>query len=279
MIINHNASAAFASRELRFHGARNAQSIERLSSGLRINSAGDDASGLALAEKLQTQIRGLRQADRNIQSAISFIQTTESYLQGTQDSLQRIRELAVQSANGIYSLGDRAQIQVEVSMLVDEISRIASQAEFNRLNMLTGRFAPGALEIMQFHIGANENQNVQVHIGNMSAEGLGLRGEANNTSISTVATANETIGIVDNALDTVVKQRADLGAYQNRFEIAQKSIAVAAENMQAAESYIRDVDMVEELSEYVKNQMLTQTTTAMLAQANTQPEIVLQLLG
>ncbi len=279
MIINHNASAAFASRVLRFHQKKGAQGIERLSSGLRINNAGDDSSGLALAEKLQTQVRGLKQADRNIQSAISFIQTTESYLQGTQDSLQRIRELAVQSANGIYSVSDRAQIQVEVSMLVDEISRISSQAEYNRLNMLTGRFASGTENVMQFHIGANQNQNVQVFIGNMSAEGLGLISETSRASISTVVAANETIGMVDNALDIVIKQRADLGAYQNRFEVAQRSIAIAAENMQAAESYIRDVNMVEELSEYVKNQILTQATTAMLAQANTQPDIVLQLLG
>jgi len=281
MIIKYNASAAFANRELRFRTLDNTRNIERLSSGMRINRAGDDASGLSLSEKLRTQVRGLHRADRNIQDAISFIQTTEAYIQETQNILQRIRELSIQSANGIYSDSDRNQIQTEVSILVDEIDRVASYAEFNRLNMLTGRFAEGGPDIMQFHIGANQDQSVQVFIGNMSAKALGLRSDQADASvsISTVTAANNSIGIVDKALDKVLKQRADLGAYQNRFTFTQKSIAVAAENMAAAESQIRDTDMASELVDFVKNQVLTQTNMAMLAQANTQSETVLQLLG
>lgn len=282
MIINHNASAAFATRELRFRQMANMQNIERLSSGLRINRAGDDASGLALAEKLRTQVRGLHQADRNIQSAISFIQTAEGYLQETQGALQRIRELSIQAANGIYSDSDRNQIQVEVSLLVDEIDRISMQAEFNRLRLLTGRFAADGPDIMQFHVGANQDQSVQVFIGNMSAQSLGLQdaaGTPSPVSISTASTANTAIGVVDNALDRVLQQRAELGAYQNRFGYTQRSVAVAAENLQAAESQIRDVNMADEVVDFVKNQILTQANTAMLAQANAQSEVVLQLLG
>ncbi len=281
MIINHNASASFARRELKFHAIDNSTSIERLSSGLRINRAGDDASGLALSEKLRTQVRGLRQAERNIEDAISFIQTTESYLQGSMDVLQRIRELAIQSANGIYSAEDRKQIQVEVSLLVDEVNRISSHAEFNGLKMLDGTFAENGEQIMQFHIGANEAQSVRVFIGDMSARGLGLVDNAGGAtlSISTPTAANSSLGSVDTALNQLLKQRAELGAYQNRMQMVQRSIAVAAENLAAAESNIRDTNIANEVSNFVRGQILMQASMAMLAQANTQPEIALQLLG
>lgn len=284
MIINHNTSAAFASRTLNFRQGAIQSNIEKLSSGMRINRAGDDASGLAVSEKLRSQIRGLNQAERNIQDAVSFIQTTEGYLQNTQDILHRIRELSVQSANGIYSAEDRMQIQVEVSQLVDEVNRIASQAQFNGMNVLTGAFARNSVigQIMQFQVGANMDQNEQVFIGTMTARALGLedfQGQGGTISISTPEVANRTIGIVDSALKQVNHQRADLGAYQNRFEIAQQGVAIASENMQAAESRIRDTDMASEVVDFVKNQILVQANTAMLAQANTQPQSVLQLLG
>ncbi len=284
MIINHNTSAAFASRTLNARQDQIQGNIEKLSSGMRINRAGDDASGLAVSEKLRSQIRGLNQAERNIQNAVSFIQTSEGYLQNTQDILHRIRELSVQSANGIYTAEDRMQIQVEVSQLVDEVNRIASHAQFNGMNMLTGSFARDSAvgQIMQFQVGANMDQNEQVFIGTMTARSLGLadmQGEGGIVSISTPELANRTIGVVDTALRQVNRQRADLGAYQNRFEIAQQGVAIASENLAAAESRIRDTDMASQVVDFVKNQILVQANTAMLAQANTQPQSVLQLLG
>ncbi len=284
MIINHNISAQYASRQLSSRTMEVNNNIESLSSGLRINRAGDDASGLAVSEKLRSQIRGLNQASRNIQDAVSFIQTTEGYLQTTQDILHRVRELAVQSANGIYTAEDRAQIQVEVSQLVDEVNRIASHAQFNGLNMLTGRFSTDTAtgEIMQFQVGANVDQNEQVFIGTMTAAALGLEGAQGAEgiiSISTPEESNRAIGTVDAALRVVNRQRADLGAYQNRFEMAQEGVDIAAENLQAAESQIRDVNMASEVVDFTKNQILVQSSTAMLAQANIQPQSVLQLLG
>ncbi len=283
MIINHNMSALYASRSLNVRGGALQKNIEKLSSGMRINRAGDDASGLAVSEKLRSQIRGLNQAKKNIQNGVSFIQTTEGYLQETQDILHRVRELAVQSANGIYSDEDRMQIQVEVSQLVDEVNRIASHAQFNGMNMLTGNFAKDSVTngIMQFQVGANMDQSERVYIGTMTAQALGLQGAQGDTgtiTISSVESSNQAIGVVDNALKQVSKQRADLGAYQNRFEMASKGVAIAAENLQAAESRIRDVDMADEMVQYTKNQILVQAGTAMLAQANTEPQSVLKLL-
>ena len=285
MIINHNMSAEYANRVLKFQNREVNKNIEKLSSGLRINRAGDDASGLAVSEKLRSQIRGLNQAERNIENAVSFIQATEGYLGESHDILHRLRELAVQSANGIYSDEDRMQIQVEVSQLVDEINRIASHAQFNGMNTLTGAFADptrGGTEIrsMYFQVGANMDQRERVFIGTLTAQALGLQSAqaGESISISTPDQANRAIGLVDAAMTVVSRQRADLGAYQNRFEIAAKGVAVAAENMQAAESLIRDTDMAAETVQFVKNQILAQAGTAMLAQANLQGQTVLQLL-
>ncbi|MCL2704879.1 MAG: flagellin [Spirochaetaceae bacterium] len=283
MIINHNMSALYANRQLGISGGDLEKNIEKLSSGLRINRAGDDASGLAVSEKMRSQIRGLNQAERNIQNGVSFIQATEGYLQETQDILHRIRELSIQSANGIYSDEDRMQIQVEVSQLVDEVNRIASHAQFNGMNILTGSFARDSAvgRVMTLHVGANMDQAETIFIGTMTAKALGLINEQSPNgmvSISSPQSANMTIGIVDNAMKVVNKQRADLGAYQNRFEMASKGVAIAAENLQSAESRIRDVDMASEMVQYVKNMILNQAGTAMLAQANTKAESVLQLL-
>jgi flagellin len=286
MIINHNMSAAYASRLLKGREVEINKNIEKLSSGMRINKAGDDASGLAVSEKLRAQIRGLNQASKNMSNAISFIQTTEGYLQETQDVLHRIRELSVQSSNGIYSAEDRMQIQVEVSQLVDEIDRIASHAQFNGMNLLTGNFAyehpdkTGDDRGVWFHVGANMDQREQVFIGTMTAASLNLTtGQDQFISISAPAQANAVIGTLDDALQRVSKQRADLGAYQNRFEMAVKGVDVAAENMQAAESVIRDTNMAHQMVDYVKNQILIQSGTAMLAQANMKTQAVVQLLG
>jgi len=282
MIINHNMSAAYANRQLGVTGSDISKNIEKLSSGQRINRAGDDASGLAVSEKLRGQVRGLNQAVKNIQNGVSFIQTTEGYLSETQDILHRMRELSVQGANGVYTSEDRMQIQVEVSQLVDEINRIASHAQFNGMNMLTGRFAKGGSQEMRFQIGANMDQSKQVFIGTMTAQSLGLVGSQGTNqmiSISTTDMANKAIGTLDSALKVVSKQRADLGAYQNRFETAAKGVSVASENIQAAESRIRDTDMASEMVEYTKNRILNQAGSAMLAQANTSTQGVMQLLG
>ena len=278
-------SAMYANRSLGNVSSAIGGNIEKLSSGQRVNRAADDASGLAVSEKMRSQIRGLNQAERNINNGVSFIQATEGYLQETTDILQRIRELSVQSANGIYSDEDRLQIQVEVSQLVAEVDRIASQAQFNGMNMLTGAFAQDSVSgrVMQFQIGANVDQNETVFIGTMTANALGLINiqgqEDSQISISTPESANMTISTVDEALKTVSKQRANLGAYQNRFELAAQGVSVAAENLQAAESLIRDTDMASEIVEYTKNQILTQSGTAMLAQANTQSQNVMALLS
>ena len=283
MVINHNMSSMFADRTLGVSNSQLMGNIEKLSSGEKINRAGDDASGLAVSEKMRSQIRGLNQANRNIQNGVSFIQATEGYLQETQDILQRVRELAVQSANGIYSDEDRMQIQVEVSQLVSEVDRVASQAQFNGMNTLTGAFATNSASgrVMQFQIGANVDQNTRVYIGTMTAQALGLRGTQGTDqqiSISTPDNANMAIATVDNALKQVSRQRADLGAYQNRFTMAANGVAVAAENTQGAESVIRDTDMASEMVNYTKNSILTQSGTAMLAQANSQSQNVLALL-
>ncbi|TVR86449.1 MAG: flagellin [Spirochaetaceae bacterium] len=284
MIINHNMSAMFANRQLGQTDRSTQSTMEKLASGMRINRAGDDASGLAVSEKMRSQIRGLQQASQNASNGISFIQTTEGYLQSTQDVLQRLRELSVQSANGIYSAEDRMQIQVEVSQLVAEIDRVASHAQFNGMNLLTGRFAQETGQnvitaSMYFHIGANMDQRERVFIGTMTATALGMRTEQDILSLSTPDTANRSIGMIDTALTVVSKQRADLGAYQNRLEMAVRGIDIGAENLQAAESRIRDADMASEMVNFTRDQILMQANTAMLAQANMRSQTVLQLLG
>jgi len=284
MIINHNMSAMFADRQLGVTQIELTKDVEKLSSGLRINRAGDDASGLAVSEKMRSQIRGLNQAERNIQNGVSFIQATEGYLQETQDILHRLRELSVQSANGIYNDEDRMMIQVEVSQMVDEVNRIASHAQFNGMNMLTGAFAMNSPSgrIMQLQVGANMDQNSKIYVGDMTASALGLidtQGGQGKLSIADPEAANLAIGTIDNALKIVSKQRADLGAYQNRFEMAAQGIAVAAENTQAAESRIRDANMASKMVDFTRESILTQTGTAMLAQANMRAQSVLQLLA
>ena len=285
MVINHNMSAMFAQRSQGIQDLKVQKTMEKLSSGLRINRAGDDASGLAVSEKMRAQIRGLNQASQNASNGISFIQTTEGYLQETTDIMQRIRELAIQSANGIYSDEDRMQIQVEVSALVSEVDRVASAAQFNGMNMLTGRFAMPAegnsvTGSMWFHLGANMDQRMQVFVGTMSAAALGIRdGSAGDKlSIQTPEDANRAIGVIDDGLMKINKQRADLGAYQNRMEYAVKGLDISAENLQASESRIRDTNMAAQMVEFTKNSVLQQAGTAMLAQANTQAQNVLSLL-
>ncbi len=281
MIINHNMSAINANRVLKFKHWDVNRSTEKLSSGMRINKSGDDASGLAVSEKMRTQIQGLRQAERNAEDGMSFVQTTEGYLDQTSQILQRIRVLAVQSSNGIYTNEDRQLIQVEVSALIDEVDRIASQAEFNKFKLLLGDYSrTNPKASMWFHIGANMHQRERVYIGTMTAEGLSLKEKTGEflANLSTADKANRTIGVVDEALQKVAKQRADLGAYYNRLEFASKGLMNAYENIQASESRIRDADMAETMVDLTKDQILVQSGTSMLAQANQKAQTVLQLL-
>jgi len=293
MIVNHNISAIFANRILRMSDYNLNGNIEKLSSGLRINKAGDDASGLAVSEKMRGQISGLHQAMRNTEDATSFLQTTEGYLDETTLIAQRMRELSIQAGNGIYSDTDRGLINVEMSQLISEVDRIAKQAQFNGINMLTGRFeqpqgstsaASGSTTQsagLWFHIGPNMDQRVQLFVGDMSATALGLISAEGKrmVSASSMDDANRSIGVIDKALERVVRQRADLGSYQNRFEKLYKGLYVAFENTQAAESRIRDTDMALEMSDFIKNQILAQSNVSMLAQANLKPQLVLRLLG
>ncbi len=289
MVINHNISAINAQRTLKFRQEDLKNDIAKIASGRRINKAGDDASGLAVSEKMITQMRGLRQAERNTQDGISFIQTAEGYLTETVQILQRIRELAVQSANGIYSDEDRLYIQIEVSQLIDEMDRVASHAQFNRMNMLTGRFARFTGEntptaSMWLQIGANMDERTRLYIGTMNSQGLGLKNPAGSTEVATFISisspdkANLAIGMVDTALMKVLKQRADLGAYQNRLEMTAQGLMVGYENTTAAESRIADTDMAEASVKLAKDQILSQANIAMLAQANQLPQSALQLL-
>lgn len=289
MVINTNISAINAERTLKFRQIDLQKDAAQIASGLRINNAGDDASGLAVSEKMISQIRGLRQAERNAQDGISFIQTTEGYLSETTNILQRVRELAVQAANGIYSDEDRLYIQIEVSQLVDEIDRVASQAQFNNLNMLTGRFARFTGEntptaSMWLHIGPNMDERKRVYIGTMNSQALGLKNPvgpavaATFISVSTPTKANTVIGMVDEALLKVLKQRADLGAYQNRLEMTTQGLMIGYQNMQASNSRIRDTNMAEASVQLAKDQILNQANIAMLAQANQMPQGALRLL-
>ncbi len=273
-------SAINANRVLKFQHWNLDKYTEQLSSGMRINRAGDDASGLAVSEKMRTQIQGLRQAERNAEDGMSFVQTAEGYLQQLHEIIQRIRVLAVQSSNGIYTMEDRQLIQVEVSALIDEVDRIASQAEFNKMNLLLGDFSRvNARASMWFHIGANMHQRERVFIQTMTAQALFLKSEVGELmTLSTAESSNRSIGVLDEAIHKISKQRADLGAYYNRLEIASKGLLNAYENIQASESRIRDADMAEVMVNFTKTQVLVQSGTAMLAQANEMSNSVLLLL-
>ena len=288
MIINHNISALFAQRQLKFNNFEVTKDMEKLSSGFRINRAADDASGLAVSEKMRSQILGLLRAEKNASDGISLIQTAEGYLQESQNILQRVRDLAIQSSNGVYTTEDRLQVQVEVSQLIDEINRVASHAQFNGMNLLTGRFARDngnnfVTSSMWFHIGANMDQRERIYIHTMTAQALNLQNPsgfahaATFVSLSSPDRANMVIGLIDDAMQRISKQRADLGAYQLRLEHATLGLLSGAENLQASESRIRDADMAEIMVSFVKNQILVQSSTSMLAQANAVPQNVLAL--
>jgi len=276
MRINHNISALNTYRQLSINQTLGNKSLEKLSSGLRINRAGDDAAGLAISEKMRGQIRGLDMASKNAQDAISLIQTAEGALNETHSILQRMRELAVQAANDTNNDNDRLELQKEVEQLIQEIDRIAKDTEFNTKKLLDGSLS-GSGKALVFHIGANEGQNIKLTISAMTSitGALGVSG----VNISSQSGANAAIATIQQAIDKVSSERAKLGAYQNRLEHTINNLGTASENLSAAESRIRDVDMAKEMMEFTKMNILQQAATAMLAQANMQPQMVLQLLG
>ena len=280
MIINFNQSAAFASRIANINDMNVQNTMNALASGKRINSAKDDASGLAVSTKMKSMIKGLNQASRNIADGSSMLNVASGYLQETTDILQRIRELAVQSSNGIYSDEQRSMIQIEVSQLVSEIDRIASSATFNGLQLFTGRFANGN-EAITLHIGSQTDQQISFNLEAATSESFGLKnvqGSGESLSISSPDEANIAIATVDEALLRVSKSQALIGANQNRMEVAKKGIDIAAENMAAANSRIEDADMAEKIVELSKNQILSQSSLAMMTQSNSKNQNVLALL-
>ena len=280
MIINFNQAATFASRIANVNDSNLQNTMNALSSGKRINSAKDDASGLAVSTKMKSMIRGLNQASRNIADGSSMLNVASGYLQETTDILQRIRELAVQSSNGIFSADQRSMIQIEVSQLVSEIDRIASSATFNGLQLFTGKFATGN-EAITLHIGSQADQQISFNLAAATAEAFGLKnvqGSGESLSISSPDEANMAIATVDEALLRVSRQQSLIGANQNRMEVAKQGIDIASENMLAANSRIEDADMAEKLVEFSKNSVLSQSSLAMIAQANSQNQNVLTLL-
>ncbi|MEW6181615.1 MAG: flagellin [Bacillota bacterium] len=270
MIINHNIMALNAWRGLGQTDSALGKSLEKLSSGMRINRAADDAAGLAISEKMRGQIRGLSQAVRNAQDGISLLQTAEGALNESHSILQRMRELAVQSANDTNTSADRSQIQQEVNQLINEVNRIGANTEFN-----TQKILDGTLDSKLIHIGANSGQNLSITIATMKAGALGVSG----LNVSAQGSANHAITLVQSAINKVSTERAKLGAVQNRLEHTIANLGVASENLTAAESRVRDVDMAQEMMLFTKNQILVQAGTVMLAQANMAPQSVLKLLG
>ncbi|MBY6886630.1 flagellin [Clostridium botulinum] len=274
MIINHNLNAMNAHRQMAINTGNNGKAIEKLSSGLRINRAGDDAAGLAISEKMRGQIRGLNQASRNSQDAISLIQTAEGALNETHSILQRMRELTVQAANDTNVTVDRENLQKEVAELQSEINRISSQTQFNTKSLINGAVSEDA-KAMTFQIGANSGQTIKLTIGSMDAKTL----KVDKIKLDdTAANVTKQIATIDNAINSVSKERAKLGANQNRLEHTIANLDNSAENLQAAESRIRDVDKAKEMMNFTKTNILTQAAQAMLAQANQAPQGVLQLL-
>ena len=272
MRINHNIAALNTLNRLGSNNGAAQKNMEKLSSGLRINRAGDDAAGLAISEKMRGQIRGLEMASKNSQDGISLIQTAEGALTETHAILQRMRELTVQAGNtGTQQTEDLTAIKDEMDALTEEIDGISQRTEFNGKKLLDGSVTAG----FTFQIGANATQNINVTIGNMDATTLGVKGidvSADDFSFDTE------IVKIDSAITSVSNQRAKLGAVQNRLEHTINNLGASSENLTAAESRIRDVDMAKEMSEFTKNNILSQASQAMLAQANQQPQNVLQLL-
>jgi flagellin len=273
MIINHNLNAMNSHRQMGINTANAGKSMEKLSSGLRINRAGDDAAGLSISEKMRAQIRGLDQGSRNAQDGISLIQTAEGGLNETHAILQRMRELAVQAANDTNQTEDRTAIDTEMDELVNEIDHIAGSTKFNGKSLLDQ--SAGQNVVLQIGPGTS-NDSLTLDLGNFKATSGALT--VGSLDVSTNTAASTSITNIDNAIKAVSNSRAQLGANQNRLEHTITNLNTMSENLTASESRIRDVDMAKEMMNFSKNNILNQAAQAMLAQANQQPQGVLQLL-
>jgi len=282
MIINRNLHALRLTRIVKQKNWDVQRSTEKVASGLRINQAKDDAAGLAVSEKMNSQIRGLRQAERNTEDGLSTVQTAEAYLEKTSEILQRIRVLAIQSSSGTYTNNDRSLIQEEVKNLIDEVDRIASQAQYNSMHLFNGslgRFSQkGGLV---FHVGANKDQRETVYIEDMTSQGLKLSGVGGNVlvNLTTRDKSNQGIGIIDQALKILTKQRSDLGSNYLRFEKTARSLMDTHANIQGASSITRDADVAKQMVANTKDQIILQHGQAQLAKTMTRPGMVMRLLG
>ena len=269
MVVQHNMQAANANRMLGITTGAQAKSTEKLSSGYKINRAADDAAGLAISEKMRSQIRGLDRASTNAQDGISVVQTAEGALNEVHSMLQRMNELATQAANDTNTSQDRSQIQLEINQLTSEINRVRSTTQFNTMNLLSGSFKNKNLQV-----GSLSGQSIELNISNMSASALGVSG----LKVSSHLKAGNAMSKIQKAIDKVSTQRAKLGAVQNRLEHTIANLDNVSENTQAAESRIRDTDMADEMVKYSKNNILQQAGQSMLAQANQSTQGVLSLL-
>ncbi len=274
LYVNTNVSALNAQRQLFDVSNSLSTSFERLSSGFRINSAADDAAGLQISDRMTSQVQGLNQAVRNANDAISLSQTAEGALNETTTALQRIRQLAVQSQNGINSSADRVALQKEVSALKSEISRIATDTQFNGVNILNGTFSAA------FLVGANSGQTISVNLSTTNGASLGASGLGVGTlDISTATGASSAMTAIDAAISSIGGTRADLGALQNRFQSTIRNLSNISENISAARSRIRDTDFAAETADLTRNQIIQQASTTVLSQANQRPQAALSLLG
>ena len=270
MVVQHNLTAMNTNRQLGITASSQSKATEKLSSGYKINRAADDAAGLTISEKMRSQIRGLNKASDNAQTGVSLIQTAEGALNEAHEILQRMNELATQAANDTNTSNDRTAIAKELTALTEELDRIASTTQFNKMNLLSGSFTGKNLQV-----GALEGQAIGLSIGAMDASTIGIT----SIDVSSFTTAGEAITKIQSAIDAVSDQRSALGAVQNRLEHTIKNLDTTAENTQAAESLIRDTDMAETMVEYSKNNILAQAGQSMLAQANQSNQGVLSLLG
>lgn len=271
--IYNNVEAMNAHRQLQVNSTSLSRTMERLSSGLRINRAADDAAGLAVSEQMRTKIRGMQVASRNAQDGVSLVQVADGALSGVNDMLQRMRDLAVQAANGTFTDTQRANLDAELQALMSEVNRVSSDTDFNGIKILSGSVSTAASAVT-LQVGADASQSIAFTIATMNTTQLGVSGIA----ISTANSASAAIASIDAAIVTVNQARANMGAVQNRLEQTINRLKLTAENLQAAESRIRDADMAAEMIEMTKRQILQQSGTAMLAQANQLPQSVLQLL-
>jgi len=278
MRINHNISSYNTQRQLSVNNNASSKSLEKLSSGFRINRAADDAAGLAISEKMRNQIRGLEQASKNALDGISLIQTAEGALNETHAMLQRMGELFTQAANDVLTTTDATKIKSEVDQLSSQIDSIAKQTQFNTKKLLDGSITTP----LKFQVGANANETIDLTLQKLDAATLNVDSAAGLKDITAAGqihqNASDNLTTVQAAIDTVSEARSNLGAVQNRLEHTINNLGTTSENLQAAESRIRDTDMAKEMSEFTKNNILQQAATAMLAQANQQPQGILQLL-